>query len=282
MNTNQPLMKNGCNIPMNLKVVSLDKIFPHEQMDPGRVNRLVERIEQSDVFTNPPIVTQSNDRYIILDGTTRTASFRKLGFPHIIVQILNETDNYTLNTWYHAIRGIESKELIAYLSGFPEITLFERKLLKLSINIFKEQNICYIRTRDKVTYAVHRKPHVNFFDALNKLTSSYMKISHVSRTLCDDTDILIKGFSDLTAHVIFPVLTLNQVRKIADSGNVVPAGITRFIIPGRVMHINADVAYLKSDKSLEEKNNWLNDLIMDKLANDRIRYYAEPMYLFDE
>lgn len=275
-------MENDCGIPINLKVVPLDAVFPHELTDPGRVDRLTSKIELSDVFTNPPIVIQSEDKYIVLDGATRTASFKKLGFPHIIVQILNETDNYTLKTWYHAIRGMDSDKLITYLSDLSGITLFRRNLLRLSINIFEEKNICYFRTRDRLTYAVQRDPQVNIFDALNKFTTAYINISRVSRTLSDDTDILIKEFPDLTGHVIFPTLTLKQVRDIVDSGNVVPAGITRFVIPGRVMHINADIRYLKSSKSLEEKNKWLDDFIIEKLANDRIRYYAEPMYLFDE
>lgn len=282
MSTDQLFMENDCGIPINLRVVPLDAVFPHELIDPGRVDRLISKIEKSDVFTNPPIVTQSNDKYIVLDGATRTASFKKLGFSHIIVQILNETDNYTLNTWYHAIRGVDLNKLITYLSDLQEITLFKRNLKRLSINIFEERNICYFRTRDRITYAIQRVPEVNIFDALKKFTNAYINISHVSRTLCNDTNILMKEFPDLTGHVIFPILTLKQVREIVDSGNVVPAGITRFIIPGRVMHINADIRHLKSTKSLEEKNKWLNDLIMEKLTNDRIRYYAEPMYLFDE
>ncbi len=95
-------------------------------------------------------------------------------------------------------------------------------------------------------------------------------------------EILKNEFSDLTAIVVFPVLTMAQVREIADKGNVVPAGITRFVIPGRVMHLNADFEYLKSDRNLEEKNKWLQDLIRERLAKDQVRYYAEPMYLFNE
>jgi hypothetical protein len=33
---------------------------------------------------------------------------------------------------------------------------------------------------------------------------------------------------------------------------------------------------------LDEKNAWLYDLVMDRLAVDRVRYYAEPIYLMDE
>jgi hypothetical protein len=42
------------------------------------------------------------------------------------------------------------------------------------------------------------------------------------------------------------------------------------------------LSLLKSDKSLEEKNKWLYELVTEKQAGSRIRYYREPVYLLDE
>ncbi len=63
---------------------------------------------------------------------------------------------------------------------------------------------------------------------------------------------------------------------------MIPSGITRSIITGRVMRLNAALEYLKSDRDIDEKNKWLYDLVMEKLSKDQARYYAEPIYLFDE
>ncbi len=282
MNKEQPFKTNEYGIPMNLKVVPLDKVFPHEQIDPQRVEKLIQRLKVSDVFTNPPIVVQSGDHYIVLDGATRVSSFKKLGYPHIVVQILSEQDSYTLKTWYHAIRGIDTAELLGYLTDLPEIIIHKIDPANIQKEILEKNCICDMQTQDKSKYCIQHKYGVNYIEALNTLTKLYIKISHVSRTLINDVDILINEFSDLTAIVIFPVLTIDQVRQAADNGNVVPAGITRFIIPGRVMHLNADFNYLKSEESIEEKNKWLQNLILERLARDQVRYYAEPMYLFDE
>lgn len=75
---------------------------------------------------------------------------------------------------------------------------------------------------------------------------------HVTRTLHRDIDTLLGEHPDLTGVVVFPVLTLDQVLQIAAGGHVVPAGITRFIIPGRVMRLNADFDCLVSDRDLDE------------------------------
>jgi hypothetical protein len=88
--------------------------------------------------------------------------------------------------------------------------------------------------------------------------------------------------ADLAAVVIFQQYSVSQVLQIAQAGRVLPAGITRFIIPGRVLRLNADLSMLKADKPLREKEAWLDQLVLDKLASNRVRYYAEPVYLLDE
>jgi hypothetical protein len=49
-----------------------------------------------------------------------------------------------------------------------------------------------------------------------------------------------------------------------------------------VLRLNAELRHLKSDRPLSEKNEWLHQLLMDKLSKSKIRYYQEPVYLLDE
>ena len=66
------------------------------------------------------------------------------------------------------------------------------------------------------------------------------------------------------------------------NGRYCPAGITRFLIPGRILRINADVTILKSEKTLREKNRWLHDQLLERQHRGGIRYYNEPIYFLDE
>ncbi|MCP3900091.1 MAG: hypothetical protein GY707_10295, partial [Desulfobacteraceae bacterium] len=257
-------------------------VFPHELIDPRRVENLIKKLNVSDVFTNPVIVVKSKDYYVVLDGATRTASFKQLGYPHIIVQILKDHSNYTLDTWFHVIRKIDVQVLLKLFNDLPEITMVKSDLETVQAGMVEHGGLCYIQTMDKTIYHIQPKAGVNHLDALNKLTAAYIDASHVTRTLENDVDVLLNEFPDLTGVVVFPVFTLDQVLQIADAGNVMPAGITRFIIPGRVMRLNAEFDYLKSERDLDEKNKWLYDLVMEKLSNDEARYYAEPIYLMDE
>jgi len=268
--------------PLNLAVVPLDKVFPHERIDPRRVENLIEKLNASDLFTNPPIVVPSKDHYVVLDGATRISSFKKLGYPHIIVQVLKDLDNYSLDTWFHAIRKIDTEILLDLLNKLPEITVVKSELKTVQAEMLEHGGLCYLQTVDKTIYHIQPKKGVNNLVSLNKLTDTYIQTSYVTRTLHADIDTLLNEFPDLAGVVVFPVFTLDQVLQTADGGNVMPAGITRSIVPGRVMRLNADFEYLKSDRDIDEKNKWLYDLVMEKLSNDQARYYAEPIYLLDE
>ena len=268
--------------PLNLAVVPLEKVLPHEHIDPRRVNNLIQKFDASDVFTNPPIVVRSGENYVVLDGATRVSAFKQLGYPHVIVQILKDSDNYTLDTWFHAIRKIDPQALITLLRDIPEITIVQSDLETVQAAMVEHGGLCYIQTADKTIHHIQPKAGVNHLDALNRLTTAYIDASHVTRTLHKDMDTLLAEFPDLTGVVVFPVFTLDQVLQIADAGNAMPAGITRFVIPGRVMRLNADFEYLTSGRDLAEKNNWLYDMVMERLATDSVRYYAEPIYLLDE
>ena len=267
---------------MSLKVVALEDVFPHENIDPHRVERLAQKLKSATVFTNPPIVVESNGNYIVLDGATRTTAFAKLKFPHIIVQVIAEDSHVVLDTWRHVIRQIDPSKLIKMLDNLPEISMVESETDKVLEEMVDYGGLCYLHTVDDKVYHIKPAPAVNHLDALNKLTSTYIEASYVTRAVSSDMKMLSTKYTDLAALVIFLKYEIDQVLQIARSGRRLPAGITRFIIPGRVMRLNADLNFLRSDKSLREKNEWLYHLTMDKLAKDQVRYYEEPVYLMDE
>ena len=172
--------------PLHLAVVPLEKVLPHERIDPRRVKNLIQKFDASDVFTNPPIVVRSGENYVVLDGATRVSAFKQLRHPHIIVQILKDSDNYTLDTWLHAIRKIDVQALIDLLSDIPEITIVQSDLETVQADMVEHGGLCYIQTADKTIHHIQPKAGVNHLDALNKLTTAYIDASHVTRTLHRD------------------------------------------------------------------------------------------------
>jgi len=63
---------------------------------------------------------------------------------------------------------------------------------------------------------------------------------------------------------------------------LLPAGSTRFTISPRALHVNYPLEELAAEKSLEEKDNKLQEWLQKKLETKSVRYYEEPTYLFNE
>ncbi|MEM8863584.1 MAG: NAD(P)-dependent oxidoreductase, partial [Chloroflexota bacterium] len=241
-----------------LAVVPMDKIMPHESIDQKRVDRLKARLEEMGRLANPPIVTPLEDRYMVLDGATRTAAMKQLGFPHAVVQITTEEQGLDLHTWYHVIQNIGTNELKTLLDDLPDISLEPVDADQAADRMFEYGALCYMHFGNGNAYLVQPAVGVNRLDALNLLTESYIEAAYVDRTLESDLARLKSEYADLTALVVFPEYTVGQVMQVTLSGRYFPAGITRFIIPGRILRINADLDILKTDSmSLTEKNRWL-------------------------
>lgn len=268
--------------PLSLQVIPLDNIFPHESVDPHRVERLAKRLAADGILVNPPVVMEVGGRYIVLDGATRTAALRQLNYPHVIAQVISNHEKLSLDTWFHAIRRVKPEALIELLANITEISLIESEPQRALKDMVEHNSLCYAHTVTDQIFLIQPASGVNHLDALNRFTETYIEAYEVARTLNGDIRSLRQEYNDLTALVIFPEYTVKHVLQIAQVGHVLPAGITRFIIPGRVLRLNAELSELKADKPLSEKNEWLNRLVLDRLEKGQIRYYEEPVYLLDE
>lgn len=266
-----------------LRVVSLDRVICHEDVDPRRVERLARRIEADGCLRNPPIVTKVDDTYLVLDGASRTTAFRHLGFEHIIVQVTSLKEGLELGAWYHLVRAIAPDQLIAMIDQLPLISLKPAEPGRAAEVMFEYGGLCQLKSVTGQTFIVYAKPEANRLEALNQLTNAYIKASIVQRTLRDDMISLQHEYPDMAALVIFPEYTVSQVIQATISGErKFPAGITRFLVPGRVMRLNADINELRGEGTLAQKNRWLHELLLKKQTAGRIRYYGEPVYLLDD
>jgi hypothetical protein len=97
-----------------------------------------------------------------------------------------------------------------------------------------------------------------------------------------DLPRLLAQFPHLQAVAVFPQFKPEEVFDAASGGEFLPAGLTRFVIPGRILRLNADLRRLKADEPLSAKRAWFNQFLAEKLARSRLRYYQEPVILLDE
>ncbi len=267
-----------------LKLVPVNLVIPHEQIDPKRVKRLMGRLETDGILANPPITIFWKGKYVVLDGATRSTAFKELGYSQIIVQVVPPTQtDFELHTWYHAISDKRPFAILrAELEKIDGIALQTVTIRAAQDSLRRPETLCYFLDLDGKATVARVKSGANRLDVMNALVALYTDWGDVERTLLTTRDRLLVQFPELTAVAIFPQFAPEDVFEVATRGDLLPAGLTRFIIPGRILRVNADLKRLKRKESIIAKRRWFHSFLEQKLAQSRLRYYQEPVILLDE
>ncbi len=269
--------------PLPLVVLALTDVLPHEHVDNRRVHDLAARIQEDGVLANPPLVTPWQGKYIVLDGATRTEALRWLHCPHVVAQIVS-LDTVELYTWNHAVLESAAHTLLDALRRLPDVVLEETSLADLHKGLESRLYIAGIITADGQTLGVKSRAQAEHgeIQALNRVVDTYMAQSQVERTLAEDWETLQREYPDAAMLVLFPAYTPQEVMSFVMSGQRLPAGITRFVVPGRILRLKMPLEMLCSDRPLGDKNRELQAFLQERLARRRVRYYQEPVVLLDE
>ena len=282
---------------LRLRVVPLAQVVPHEHYHGPRVAELTARLVAEGKLINPPIVAQQGEKYVVLDGATRLTALRQLGYPYIIVQVVNlAQQNVQLTSWNHAVYGGSAVRnddrigigLLEVLRAVPGLQLAPVAYDDPMRQELPTGALAYLMTAKQESFVLRVASasaatlDAGWLQLLNDVVEVYGQWGNVERTLTTDMEWLASQFPDLAALVIFPRFTLQTILELANQGRTVPAGITRFVIPGRILRLNAPLAKLAADESLAQKQAWLDNLIGEKLLERQVRFYEEPVVLLDE
>jgi hypothetical protein len=269
----------------DLQFVSLERCALHEETDAERVARLVARISADGLLRNPPILGRHAglEPLIVLDGATRVTALRALGAPHILAQVVDyEDEAIDLHTWCHVLASITLDGLEQALAG--EALIKEQRC-------DAEQAAAALRRRETLAYLADRNGRcvalasgdtmVEQAAALRRLFAAYAGRAAIARIPPAEWHMRLNE-GDASVAVVFPVHTKDDLVALARAGAVLPAGITRHVIPGRALRVNAPLGLMSEDRPLAEKQDWLEAWLRQRRADRGVRYYAEPTFLFDE
>jgi hypothetical protein len=117
---------------------------------------------------------------------------------------------------------------------------------------------------------------------LNSLVDSYKDRARFDRTNLQKASHFREIYPSFCGLVIFPRFHIQDLLRLAGQAFLLPAGVTRFLISPRALHVNYPLEELAADKPIQVKNQALDEWIKERLAHKGVRYYAEATYLFDE
>jgi hypothetical protein len=205
---------------------------------------------------------------VLLDGATRTEAFRHLGLPCAVVQIV-EPSKVNLETWHHVIRQCPTDDLLARIDDLDELSLVP------------DAGTPRLRVVNGDAYSVLGNS-VSPNAALGALVDTYMGTWTVNRVTEPDEEAVAWRFPDWSVLVEFPALTIDDVMKAALGDDLLPAGITRFLVNDRALRLNLDLELLRSPRTLDEKQEALEELLHARAREGRIRRYEETVVVLDD
>ncbi|MFQ6617688.1 MAG: ParB N-terminal domain-containing protein [Fidelibacterota bacterium] len=272
------------NFPL-LKIVPLSRVVLHEEVEHRRVRKLALRIERDGFVKNPIIAAELNGRklYVILDGANRQGALRRLGIEDIPVQIIDyKSPEVELHSWNHLLKGIQQDELLKKLSQIKGLKLKNSSLSEAEEEISRGVTAGYLNFNNTVILSLKGEGGIPHHMLIKNVFDAYRKDAEIKRFYSEPGNRLFSNLSEGSIAVVFRKFSKGEILYLAENGIKLPAGVTRHIIPGRVVQLNLKLSLLKSEDSLEERNEALQNYIEDLLKEGRIRFYNEPVFCFNE
>jgi hypothetical protein len=286
-----PLVYNINGVGMNakeltLRVVPLDDVLLHEQIEKTRVERLVKRLEEDHLLKNPPIVSEYNGKFVLLDGATRITALKVIGCCDVVVQVVDyEAPGMILESWNHMLLDAPVDQLFTSLRAVPGLTIDPTSAASAGAALERRDAIATLLLADGQAYALRAADNGKLpqqAKLLNQVVAAYEGRGEMYRVAHTDVERLLAEHGRLSALVVFPRYRPDEIRLLALNGAKLPMGVTRHIIPGRALRINIPLDVLTRAEPIERKNAWLDEWMKTKMRERSVRFYQEPVFLFDE
>ncbi len=268
-----------------LRIVRSADLRPHEAVDPSRTDRLIQSLRNEGYLKNPPVVLPMGadpERYVVLDGANRTTAFQQMGFPHMLVQVARH--GVEVRSWNHALIGQSLDPLLGTIEQTDGLNLVETEPDRADRWLGDHSAVAYLATPDgKATLvAAEQRGVQEQVAALNRVVEQYELHFRSERTNARFPNGLTSVYPELACLVVYRQFSVDDVVEVVANQALFPSGLTRFVISPRALRLNFPITMLADRSSLESKKRALDEWIRRRVDQQRVRYYAESTFLFDE
>ena len=251
----------------DLRRVEPGCLILHEAHDEARLARLKERIDSEGEQRNPVVASPHGDRFLVLDGDHRVRAMDELGARFVLVQVVDTPER--AEGWGHVVGGMGAPDpddanglVVAEAPGREA-----RGEAVAEIETAGGESI-FVRSRETGPLARSR--------AMWALRARYPEEAAVRRVEPDGTVRLLRG----EALIRYRPFSPGELAEIVGSGAVLPAGVTRFRVRERVLGVRYPLGRMM-DGEPRVRNVELRRFVSERWAENRVRYYREPVVLFE-
>ena len=247
----------------SLCLVESGRLILHEAHDEDRLSRLRERVAAESEQRNPVIVSSHGDGYLVLDGAHRVRVLAELGYPLVLVQLVEPPQK--AESWGHLLGGVDH----AALRGVDGIEVCDEPC---------EEAVAVVELGGGSRVYLRASGHglAGVVKALWGLQSLYPTGVTVRRVDPEGAGEPARG----DALIRYRPFTPAELVEVVRSGAVLPAGITRFRVRERILGVRYPLERMENGE-VSDRNAELRDFVRRRWEEHRVRYYAEPVVLFE-
>jgi hypothetical protein len=273
----------------NLALVPTDRIRFHEHPEAKRTLRLVERLKSEARLRNPPIVASLGpDDWMLLDGANRVSAFRKIGWSHVPVQIIDYgSADVQLKGWHHLLLEGKALDLQARFAELPGVHV--ERIADGELEAHLELRRVHAILVDDATTAWGLFPRNGtvqvgpWMKTLERVVASYEGRSRLERIKLADYENLPDVFRAVEHQlVLFPAISKPELLGLVREGRRIPTGITRHLIPGRALGLYLALGFLSELPDEAAKQAHFRAIVDGLEMAGRIRYYEESVFIMNE
>jgi len=249
-----------------LAPVPLDDLVLHESVEPARLHHVTRALNRSGVQKCPVLATPLSDgKYLVIDGAHRVVALRRLGAEMALAQIFDQGE-YEITAWHHLTRirripprieGLLTDRCTACEPGSSTGTC-----LAVAQTATQARHVCCLSADVGEAAAM-----------LREFAAGCLAAGRIRRISPDDRSSSQPGRRHL--RIVYRPWSFDRLREMVDRDLVLPAGITRFIAPGRVLGVDVPLPMLSCDRRTSLASRHIRQHV-EKLS---LRYYAEPVFI---
>lgn len=286
-----------------LGFIHLDDLMFHETCDFNRVRRLADQIKKDGHLKNPVLVarfpltnhfdkipSKRSQKLLVLDGVNRVSALKLLGFSDVVVQKVDYTDqNVELTSWDHLLFNINKEKLMQRLENENlEIASCDWQWRKEALE--DEKTVCFLLFRDHSGLVISQKEpsaesRLRNLSCITAIYNTSWEIYHLQNGTSASDDGFLVAFDTLkncSAINILSPFKKEEVVDLASRGIFFPFGVTRFVIPQRILGLEVSCSVLGAKAPLSEKNLFLKELWSYRVKSKKAKFYQESVFLFNE
>lgn len=273
-----------------IRIIPLEMTLRSEGTIHRQAKKLANYIEHDGMQRDPIVVAPKGEQYIALDGMHRVDALKVMGCRDLLAYIVDyDNQRILLESWdalifeYPGVLDILRDEFNGSKYEIREVSCENGRE-----GVVGRRSVLAVVDRDGKAFAIQRRVGERKF-TLNEVIRVLVKFERRLdkegariRYVANTNSELQFMESESTFLVIRPRFTKTEVVERTLQGKLFPRKTTRHVIYERPLRVGVALSILKEDVDIRLKNRLLQAELQWRYENGRIRFYPEPIILFDE